>query len=96
MQGQDPHKTLKGNEMEKCGLLILICILLLISIKQNESILALQTTQDSIVQDIVKLQQKVKAYPLDHTRIDSNVELIGGKVFTNWNMASELYAKRRK
>ena len=39
-------------------------------------------------------KKKVLEYPIDHTRIESNVNLIGGKVFTNWNMASKLYANR--
>jgi hypothetical protein len=57
-------------------------------------VISLQTDNATQAQRIRHLEESFDNYPFDHARIESNVNLIGGKVFVNWEMASELYAKR--
>jgi hypothetical protein len=59
-------------------------------------VISLQTDNATQAQRITELEKQFDNYPFDHSRIESNVNLIGGAVFPNWDKASELWAKRGK
>ena len=81
---------------ERWVMIFIVCILIAISVFQNEQIIALQLTAECNTKCIETLKGRKCDLPIDHARIKSNVNLIGGKVFVNWKVASKLYAERGK
>ena len=87
----------------KYVLLAMLVVLLIVQTKEDmvhrKQIIALQTDNATQWQQIRQLEfefiNKKCQLPIDHARIESNVNLIGGKVFTNWELASKLYAESR-
>jgi hypothetical protein len=65
-------------------------------IVHREQIISLQTDNATQAQRIKHLEKNAEQPYLDHARIESNVNLIGGSVFENWETASERYSKRGK
>ena len=87
--GGYPHIFL-GEDVDTIDRIMIVLMFLVVvatNIVDREDIKTLQ-------EKVIRLEKKECVIPSDHARIDSNVNLIGSKVFTNWEKASELYAKR--
>jgi hypothetical protein len=71
-----------------------LIILSMRSVHQLGLIITLRTGNATQAQRITELEERFDNYPFDHSKFETDINLIGGKVFENWEMASERYAKR--
>jgi 3-methyladenine DNA glycosylase Tag len=66
------------------------------TIRHRETIISLQTDNATQAQRVSELEERFDNYPFDHSKFETDINLIGGAVFENWDMASERYSKRGK
>jgi hypothetical protein len=59
-------------------------------------IIELATDNATQAQRIMALEDSFDNYPFDHSKFETDINLIGSSVFPNWEMASDLYSKRGK
>jgi hypothetical protein len=77
-------------------LIIVVFFLVIDNAKHRGAIISMRQDNATQAQRITDLEERFDNYPFDHSKFETDINLIGSSLFTNWEMASERYSKRGK